>query len=86
MAYQIDLLENLVYKIFGNPIFFGLVMICMFAYFATKYDIGKWGLLMFFGGFVTWVSIFYIGEWMLILVLIAASFGLSVAIFRRIRA
>lgn len=75
----LGLWENLI-TIFGNPLFFIIVLFAMFAYYAIRADINKWTLLLFF----TIVSI-WVGYTINFLFLFVALVGLSILAVEIIR-
>jgi len=81
-----DLWYNLVNVVFISPMFFFLVLGGIFSYFAVIYDIPYWVSGLFATVLVSWLSITLVGEWVLVPILIVASFFLAIQIFRRIRA
>ena len=77
----LGLWENLV-TIFGNPIFLVLVLLSMFAYYATRADINKWSMITFFTLFFVWVG--YTVHFLFLLIALAGAAILSVELIRRL--
>jgi hypothetical protein len=52
---NIGLWENLI-TVFGDIRFFMVVLTMLFAWYAIKYDVGKWGLIGFAVIFILWAA------------------------------
>lgn len=69
---ELNLLNNLVYGIFGEPLIFSIFMSLIFLYFSTIYDIPKWVSILFFIPFGIWLGFYYLPSWAMIVILIFA--------------
>lgn len=84
MAYDISFFENLVYKVFGDPIFFMLVMLSLISYYSMKYDIGFWTGASFVTIFGLWISWKVGATWLMAFILVLVAFFVGIQIMRRV--
>lgn len=83
MVVNIDsILDNLVYGVFGEPIYFGIIISIIFIYYSIKYDIPKWGFIAFFIPLMIWISFYYLPSWIVILILILSGFIIGPRLLR----
>jgi len=82
---DLNLLNNLVYGIFGEPLVFSLVLTMIFLYYSIHYDIPKWVNLLFFIPVTLWLSVYYLPTWATILVIIAIGLLTGPRLFRATR-
>lgn len=85
MAYDISFFENLVWKVFGNPILFGIVMISLLSYYSMRYDIGFWVYGSFMAIFGLWLSWEIGATWLMAFILILIAMFVGIQIMRRIK-
>lgn len=67
---ELDFINNLVYGIFGEPIYFGVIVSMIFLYYSIKYDIPKWTFIAFFLPLGVWISFYYLPIYFLLLEII----------------
>lgn len=67
---DLNLVENLIYGIFGNPLVFSLAIMAIFLFFSMKYDIPKWVSILFFVPFGLWIGFLYLPGWAVITILL----------------
>lgn len=67
---DLNIIDNLVYGVFGEPLVFALVLTMIFLWFSVKYDIPKWGFIAFFTPLATWISFYYLPDWAAIIIII----------------
>jgi len=82
---DLDLWNNLVHVVFGNEIFFGLVMLVLLAWYTIVYDLSWWVFGLFSALFFTWLAFVLIGEWVMVVIAIGVAFFLATQIFRKLR-
>ena len=77
-----SILDNLVFGIFGEPIYFSLIIASIFLYYAIKYDIPKWGFIAFFLLLSIWISFYYLPSSVVIILLVSIGILLAPRMLR----
>lgn len=68
---ELNLIDNLVYGVFGEPLVFSIMISMIFLYYSIKYDIPKWVNILFFIPLSIWLSFHYLPGWAAVSVIIA---------------
>lgn len=82
---NLNLLNNLVYGIFGEPIWFGIIIILLLSYFSIKYDIPKWAFISFIIPFGIWIGHYYLPVWATIILILFVGILIGPRLFRAFR-
>lgn len=77
-----SILDNLVYGVFGQPIYFAVIISIIFIYYSIKYDIPKWGFIAFFIPLMIWIGFYYLPFWIMVLLLLAIGLLLGPRLLR----
>jgi hypothetical protein len=77
-----SILDNLVFGIFGEPIYFSVIIASIFLYYAIKYDIPKWGFIAFFLPLSIWISFYYLPSSVVIILLVSIGILLAPRMLR----
>lgn len=83
---DLNIIDNLVYGLFGEPILFALIVSMIFLYYSIKYDIPKWVNIAFFIPFGIWIGFYYMPDWIVVSIIIAIGLIVSPRLFRFSRA
>jgi len=65
-----SILDNLIFGVFGSPIYFAVIVSALFLYYSIQYDIPKWGFMAFFIPMFIWLGFYYLPAWIVILTLV----------------
>lgn len=82
---ELDILNNLVYGIFGEPFYFGVIISLIFIYYSIQYDIPKWSLIAFFVPLGIWIGYYYLPLAVLVILIIFIGLLFGPRLFRAMR-
>lgn len=79
---DLNIVDNLVYGVFGEPAIFSLIVSMIFLFFAMQYDIPKWVSLSFFIPLFTWITFHYMPTWAAIILILFVAIIVGSKFFR----
>lgn len=82
---DLNLVNNLVYGIFGEPLIFSLILMLIFLYYSLHYDIPKWVNILFFIPLGLWLGFYYLPTWAIIIIILIVGILTGPRIFRATR-